>query len=167
MRDDSELSRRCAMKLAAFDGSATLCDMVAPTNVRLPESVHDALDSFARRTGEKKSAVVSQAVSEWLRLQNHSRIHFVTPIAGVRRAALVDGPQVWTVAEAWTQAGGSERSVDSVAETIGLRSDQVEAALSYWADNRDEIDGLIDQIHLAQADEYAAWQRRRALDVMR
>jgi len=110
---------------------------------------------------------VSTAVSEWLRLQDHPRIHFVSPVPGVRRAALVDGPQVWSVAEAWLQAGAASRSVDSVAQAVGLRSDQVEAALSYWADNRDEIDGLIEQIHLAQASEYAAWQRRRALDGLR
>ena len=141
--------------------------MVAPTNVRLPDSVHTALDSFTKRSGGRKSAVVSTAVSEWLRLQDHPRIHFVSPVPGVRRAALVDGPQVWSVAEAWLQAGAASRSVDSVAQAVGLRSDQVEAALSYWADNRDEIDGLIEQIHLAQASEYAAWQRRRALDGLR
>ena len=110
---------------------------------------------------------MSVAVSEWLRIQEHPRIHFMSPTPGVRRAALVDGPQVWSVAEAWIQASGPGRSVKSVAQTIGLRPDQVEAALSYWADNRDEIDSLIKQIHAAQAEEHAKWQRRQALDDMR
>ena len=122
------------------------------------------MDFFARRTGQRKSTVITTAVSEWLRLQDHPQIRFVTPIPGVRRAALADGPQVWSVAEAWTQSAGPERSVASVAASIGLRDDQVEAALSYWADNRDEIDTLVDQIHSCQEAEYAAWQRRRTLD---
>jgi len=122
------------------------------------------LDFFIRRTGERKSTVISTAVGEWLKLQDHPQIRFISPIPGVRRAALADGPQVWSIAEAWTQAGESDRSVDSVARAIGLRVDQVEAALSYWADNREEIDGLIDQVHVTQETEYAAWQRRQALD---
>jgi len=111
-----------------------------------------------------KSSVISLAVDEWLRLQAHPDIRFVTPVPGVRRAALVDGPEVWSVAEAWLQYPEAQRDVKSVAQTIGLRPDQVEAALSYWADNRSEIDDLIAQIQQAQADGYAAWQRRQELD---
>jgi uncharacterized membrane protein YidH (DUF202 family) len=40
----------------------------------------------------------------------------------------------------------------------------VESALSYWADSRVEIDGLISRIHAAQEETFAAWQRRQALD---
>ncbi|MCL1838038.1 MAG: hypothetical protein FWG47_01805 [Propionibacteriaceae bacterium] len=146
---------------------ATLYDMVAPANVRLSEPVYNALTAFTARTGVPKSTVMSTAISEWLRLQGHPRIHFVSPIPGARRAALVDGPQVWSVAEAWMQSSGTDRSVESVAEVTGLRLDQVEAALSYWADNRDEIDTLLGQIHAAQEEEYAAWQRRKALDLLK
>ena len=141
--------------------------MVAPTNVRFSEPVQTALDFFTRRTGERKSTVISTAVSEWLRLQDHPQIRFVTPVPGIRRAALVDGPEVWSVAEAWAQAAGPDRTVALVAEATGLRPDQVEAALSYWADNREEIDTLVDQIHAAQDAEHAAWQRRRALDLVK
>jgi len=42
----------------------------------------------------------------------------------------------------------------------------VEAALSYWADNRAEIDDLIAQIQQAQDEGFEAWQRRQALDLL-
>jgi hypothetical protein len=144
--------------------------MVAPTNVRFPEIVDRNLDAFTSRTGATKSSVISTAVSEWLRLQGHRRIRFVEPVPGERRAALVDGPQVWTVAEAWTHYGGEvspdNRTVAALAETAGLRADQVEAALGYWADNREEIDSLIERVHAAQEEAFASWCRRRELDAV-
>ena len=133
-------------------------------NVRLPTKVSSALDVYARRIARPKSSVISLAVDEWLRLQSHPEIRFVTPTTGMRRAALVDGPEVWSVAEAWKQYPEAERSAAAVADAIGLRPGQVEAALSYWADNRDEIDDLIAQIQQAQDDGYAAWLRRQALE---
>ena len=140
--------------------------MAGPINVRLPRNVEGALDAYVRRVRGHKSTVIAQAVDEWLRLQAHPQIRFVTPVAGMRRAALVDGPEVWSVAEAWLQFRESDRTVAAVAEATGLRTGQVEAALSYWADNRDEIDGVIDFIHEQQAAEYEAWCRRQALDVL-
>jgi hypothetical protein len=132
----------------------------------LPEKVDEALSAYLRRTGARQSTVIGTAVSEWLRLVNHPRIRFVEPVRGERRAALVDGPEVWSVAESWQQHAPEERTVAGVAGTLGLRPDQVGAALAYWADNREEIDTLIDRIHLAQDEEYAAWQRRQALQAM-
>jgi hypothetical protein len=139
--------------------------MVVPTSVRLPEGVDRGLAAYVTRTGATKSGVISVAVGEWLRLQGHPRIRFVEPVPGERRAALVDGPQVWTVAEAWLQHEEG-RTVDQVAASTGLRADQVEAALTYWADNRDEIDALVARIQAAQEEAFAAWQRRRDLDAL-
>jgi hypothetical protein len=126
--------------------------------------VDDALAGYVQRTGIRKSTVISTAVSEWLRLKAHPQIRFVEPVPGDRRAALADGPEVWSVAEAWLQHGEAQRNVGQVAASTGLRPDQVESALSYWADNRAEIDQLIGRIHVAQEDGFAAWQRRSALD---
>jgi hypothetical protein len=107
---------------------------------------------------------MSRAVGEWLRLQSHPQIRFVEPVPGERRAALVDGPEVWSVAEAWLQHHGAARTQDQVAAAIGLRPDQVEAALAYWADNREEIDALVARIQAAQEEGFASWRRRRSLD---
>jgi hypothetical protein len=42
----------------------------------------------------------------------------------------------------------------------------VETALAYWAEYRDEIDDLIDRHHTSQDEALAAWERRRALDAV-
>jgi hypothetical protein len=138
--------------------------MVAPTNVRFPESVDKGLTDYARQAGAKKSTVVVSAVREWLRMQAHPGVIFVTTVTGERRAALSAGPQVWTVAEAWRQHGREERTAAVVADALGLTVPDVENALSYWADFPDEIDDLISRHHASQDEALAAWERRRALD---
>ncbi|CAN5342334.1 hypothetical protein BH23ACT9_BH23ACT9_19380 [soil metagenome] len=42
----------------------------------------------------------------------------------------------------------------------------MEAALSYWADFRDEVDRVIADHHTAQDAALAAWERRQALDAV-
>jgi hypothetical protein len=140
--------------------------MVSPTNVRFPAAVDKRLADYARRTGAKKSTVVVGAVEEWLRMQAHPGIVFVTAEGGERRAALAVGPQVWTVAEAWLQHDKDERTAAVVADAIGLTTADVENALAYWADYRDEIDELIAWHHASQDDALAAWERRRTLDAV-
>lgn len=140
--------------------------MASPTNVRFPDPVDRGLADYARKTGAKKSAVVVGAVREWLRMQAHPGIVFVTALTGERRAALAVGPQVWAVAESWIQHDNSERTVGIVADALGLSVLEVEAALAYWADHRQEIDELIERHHADQDAALAAWERRQALDAV-
>ena len=116
--------------------------------------------------GAKKSSVVVSAVRELLRMQAHPGIVFVTAVSGERRAALAVGPQVWTVAEAWQQHEQAERTAAAVADALGLTVADVEAALSYWADYREEIDDLVDRHHASQDEALAAWERRRELNAV-
>jgi len=83
---------------------------------------------------------------------------------GRRVAALVNGPEVWTVAESWTQHAPPGRTVENVAAATGLTPQEVESALAYYADYREEIDAEIARIHLAQEQAQLAWERRQALD---
>lgn len=140
--------------------------MASPTNVRFPDQVDHELASYARRSGSRKSTVVVGAVREWLAMQNHPGILFVTTLTGERQAALMAGPAVWQVAEAWQQHEGAARAVPDVADAVGLTGVEVEAALGYWADNRDEIDGLIARHQHDQDEALAAWERRQSLDAV-
>lgn len=140
--------------------------MVAPTNVRFPEPVDRSLSEYARRTRANKSTVVVVALREWLRMQEHPGIVFVTTGTGERRAALAGGPQVWTVAEAWQQHDKGRRDADVVADALGLSRHEVETALAYWADNRDEIDEQVTRHQAEQDEALAAWERRRSLDAL-
>lgn len=140
--------------------------MASPTNVRFPEAVDKGLADYARRTGSGKSSIVVKAVREWLRMQAHPGIVFVPTVGGERRAALAAGPQVWTVAEAWQQHDRGERTPATVADALDLTIAEVETALAYWADNREEIDELISRHHASQDEALAAWERRRAIDAV-
>jgi hypothetical protein len=140
--------------------------MTSPTNVRFPTAVDKGLADYARQTGARKSTIVVSAVREWLRMQAHPGIVFVTAADGERRAALAVGPQVWTVAEAWHQHDQGERTAAVVAEALGLAVADVETALAYWADYRDEIDDLLERHHASQDEALAAWERRRALNAL-
>ena len=137
--------------------------MSVPTNVRFPEATDQALRDYVATTGQAKSAVITQALSEWLRLRHHPLVRFVSTATGERRAALSGGPEVWSVAESWLAHAPAERSIAAVADATGLPTALVEAALAYWAGNRTEIDDLIGRIHAAQDQAYAAWERRTAL----
>lgn len=137
--------------------------MATPMNVRFGEPVHETLTRFAHRTGQAKSSVVNTAVSEWLAMQTHPRIRFVTIETGERRAALVDGPQVWTVAEAWLAHAPADRDAATLVDALGLSPAAAEAALAYWADHRTEIDGIVERHHAAQDEALAAWERRQLL----
>ena len=134
-----------------------------PTSIRFSDDLESRVASRARRTGARKAAVISLAVDEWLRIQDHPRIAFATALTGERRARVIDGPEVWTVAEAWRDHDPDGRSVEVVAAALGLRPLQVDAALAYWADYRDEIDSLIERNAEAADAAYAAWERRQAL----
>lgn len=114
----------------------------------------------------KKSSVVVGALREWLRTEAHPGVVFVKTVTGERRAALAVGPQVWTIAEAWQQHPPSQRNITEVATTLGLAEHDVEIALAYWADYRDEIDQLVDRHRADQDDALAGWERRRALDAV-
>ncbi|HJA03259.1 MAG: hypothetical protein ACTH2J_08475 [Candidatus Microbacterium stercoravium] len=139
--------------------------MVAPTNIRFSSGVEERLASFVKLNAQSKNSVVNTAVSEWLRMQAHPRVRFIGIETGERRAALVDGPQVWTIAESWLAHEPEHRDVGEVAEVLDLPRRAVEAALDYWAENREEIDGILERHRAAQDDALAAWEARQRLQV--
>ena len=140
--------------------------MSSPTNVRFPDPIDKRLADYAHRAGVKKSTVVVEALREWLRMEAHPGIVFVKTVTGERRAGAAAGPQVWTIAEAWQQHPARQRRAAAVAVNLGLTERDVETALAYWAEYRDEIDQLIGRHQADQDDALAAWERRRALDAV-
>lgn len=140
--------------------------MTSPTPIRFPPETDRAIAEFARRAGSPKSTVVVGAVEEWLRMQTHPRVLFTSTNTGERRATLVAGPQVWTVAAAWRQHPTNGRNVENIAGTLDLTIPDLEAALAYWAAHRDEIDRLIELHETDQDAALSAWEQRQALDVV-
>lgn len=82
-----------------------------------------------------------------------------------RRAALVDGPDVWEVMV--TLASGDshgEEAIIAIAELLNLTDLQARTAVRYYGAFGDEIDRRI-TLNTADADEAeAAWKRAQAAD---
>ncbi len=137
--------------------------MANPTPVRFPPEIDRAVALTAKRFGMSKSAVVIRAVDEWLRMEAHPRVTFCTANTGERRALVISGPQVWTIVESWQQHSPAERTVETVADTLDLPVVDIEAALNYWAEYRDEIDTILEVHEATQAAALAAWEKQQAL----
>lgn len=58
-----------------------------------------------------------------------------------RRPAVIGGPDVWEVVQVFL---AEDRDARATAENLHLRPGLVEAALGYYADNRDAVDEWIE-----------------------
>lgn len=112
----------------------------------------------ARRRGVPKTRVAEQYLEESVRMADHPGIVFRDG-AGGRRAALAGHRlDVWQVVETIRQEGGD---IDAAADYFGISAGLVGAAAGYYADYRDEIDGLIEENAAMARDAEAAWRRRQ------
>lgn len=128
---------------------------------RIDADTFAELEELSGRSGRKRSELLNTLVEEGLRMERHPGIVFRPGPAG-RRPGLIAGPDVWEVISLVKNvpAGGDE-AVAQAAAWIDLRVDQVEAAVGYYADHRDEIDAWIARNDEEAELAYAAWERRR------
>jgi uncharacterized protein (DUF433 family) len=94
-----------------------------------------------------------------LRRERHPGIVFRDGASG-RRAA-VEGRRldVWQVMETVWDSGGK---IDEAAAFLGLRSDQVQAAVAYYADYPEEVDEWV-RLNQQEAERMeSAWERQQA-----
>jgi hypothetical protein len=127
------------------------------------EPLHERLRATARRQHVGVSTLAERLIDEGLRSEVHPLVIFRTGATG-RRPVLVGGPDVADVIGAVV---GGDVPVDlrrgRAAELLNVAEPLVDAALAYYADFTDEIDGLLAD-RARQADEAeAAWRRQRAL----
>ena len=81
-----------------------------------------------------------------------------------RRPALVDGPDVWSVARVIRGVKGSlEGVVERTAKLTGLTPEQVRVVVGYYADYRAEIDEWLRRLDEEAEREEAAWRRQQDL----
>jgi hypothetical protein len=125
--------------------------------------VHRRLRDAAARRGTSASALAEQLIDEGLRAAAHPLITFRDGPTG-RRAALINGPDVWEVVAALVRSDTppARREV-RVADLLGLSPTQVSAAMDYYAEFTVEIDDRIG-LNRAEADrQLALWEQKRRL----
>jgi hypothetical protein len=138
--------------------------MVNPVSIRFRRAeVLEQLKAEAGARHVSSSALAEELIEEGLRTRRHPLIVFRDGPSG-RRAGLIGGPDVREVIGGLV--GGdipAEARIERAVDVFGLTSQQVNAALDYYADFNGEIDGEI-AANLAAADKAeAAWRRRRGL----
>jgi hypothetical protein len=127
------------------------------------EPVHARLRETARRQRVALSTLAERLIDEGLRSEAHPMVIFRSG-AGGRRPVVVGGPEVADVVGAIVGgdvAVGERRA--RAAVMLNVSESLVDAALAYYADFTEEIDGLLAE-RARRADEAeATWRRQRVL----
>lgn len=138
--------------------------VMAVVSIRISEdALHERLRQTAGRYHVSLSALAERLIDEGLRSEAHPMVMFRAGAIG-RRPVLVGGPEVADVIAALV--GGDVPVAERRSRAAGLLNiseAMVDAALAYYADFTEEIDGLLlDRARRAEEAE-AAWRRQRTL----
>lgn len=140
-----------------------------PSSVRFEPGVLARLAAFlATHRDLSLSSASNRLVDEALRMYEHPLIVFRDGPAG-RRARLVGGPDVWEVIAAIRSVRRSEpgragdEALSLVAETSGVATPLLRAAVAYWGDYPEEVDAFVDRAQAEANQARARWQREREL----
>jgi hypothetical protein len=123
----------------------------------------ERLKSEAQARGASASALAEELIDEGLRVRRHPLVSFRDGSAG-RRASLISGPDIWEVIAG--VVGGDvapAKRIDRAVKLFGLRREQIEAALAYYAEFTEEIDFSITTNRAAADEAEALWRRQQDL----
>jgi hypothetical protein len=130
--------------------------------IHLDNSTLDRLDTESQRERQTRTALAEVAIEEWLRMQAHPGIVFRPGPAG-RRPALAVGPDIWEFARVVQEVEGTEDdTIERIAEFTFLTPHQVDIALRYYHEYRDEIDEDIRRRAESSERARAAWLQEQA-----
>jgi uncharacterized protein (DUF433 family) len=112
----------------------------------------------ARETGAAQTALAERFIEEGLRQEEHPLIYFRSGEAG-RRPALL-GSRLG-VADVIATIRQNENSVEQAAQYLEIPAEQVDAALRYYTDYKDEIDTWIERTQAIAERERARLRRQQ------
>lgn len=127
------------------------------------DRVVERLKAEALSRGASASSLAEELIDEGLRSRRHPMIAFRDGPAG-RRACLAGGADVWEIIG--TIVGGdvsASKRLARAAEQLGLRPEQVEAAMAYYAEFTEEIDSLIEANQQAADEAEKLWRHQQEL----
>src|SRR5438132_7890907 len=127
-------------------------------NTRVPRRVRQELEDVAKGRGVNPLSFARTLIDEGLRRERHPGIGFRDGAAG--RRASIEGHRldVWQVMETvWASQG----NVRDAAKYFGLRPEQVQAAVGYYTEFREEIDAWIQSNREEPARLQERWQREQ------
>lgn len=113
------------------------------------------LDDRSRELSESRNSLAERLLDEGLHTERHPLIVFRAGGSGRRRPALVGTRlYVWQIVDTVRASGNS---IHEAAEYLGLPDQHVRAAIDYYADFTDEVDG-----YRAEERDYERRERERS-----
>lgn len=132
-----------------------------PFSLRLSGAAIARLSEEARRAGVAPRSLAQELVDEGLRMRRYPDIAFVTRASG-RRAVLRKRPRL-SIGQIVETMRASD-NLPSAAEYLSLEVSDVERALAYYAEFRDEIDAeILRRREVAEREERLFRERERLL----
>lgn len=132
-----------------------------PYSLRLGPSTIRRLSEEAERLRVPARTLAQGLVEEGLRMRRHPGIVFVTRAAGGRYASLARRPRL-KVSNVVETVRVSE-DPDEAADHLAVSRAEVDEALAYYAEFRDEIDAEIEREHAYVDREHRLWLERERL----
>jgi uncharacterized protein (DUF433 family) len=129
-------------------------------SVRVSTTTFDELDRRAHERGVARNALTERYIAEGVRMDEHPRIAFREAALGRRAVLAGTRLDVWQVIETVRNSGNS---VEDAAEYLGLPASRVQAAVTYYAVYRDEIDGIAERERAVADRAEATWRAGQEL----
>ena len=146
------------MKHAMGRGGSKAKERTKPVSFRFSEGTIQSLKARARRRPESQTDLAERYIVEGMRQEEHPLIRFRAG-AGGRRPSLL-GTRL-DIADVVTTIRQNENSLPDTAEALGIPIVQVEAAVSYYADYKGEIDAWIEESIEISNREHERWTRQQ------
>lgn len=134
-------------------------DATTQRSFRLSSRTLELLEERAAAHDLSRNAMADQLLGEAVRTENHPLIRFRSGGSGRRRPALT-GTRLY-VHDVISTLRGENGSVEAAASYLGISEASVRAALAYYADFRDEVEGDLEAAEVLAGEERARWDRQQ------
>lgn len=125
---------------------------------RFDPNTVERLKRRSRQLGSPQAALAERYIDEGIRMDEHPGIYFRDGGSGRRAAVLGTRLDVAQVIETLRQ---NDNSIEDTAEYLDLSTAQVDSAVRYYADYKDEVDSWLEQSREIAERERELWHRRQ------
>lgn len=126
---------------------------------RLSKRTVELLEAAAAAGTESRNALVDRLLGEAVRLERHPLIRFHQGASG-RRQPLVIGTRLY-VHQVMSTLRASGGDVDAAATYLDIPPRLARAAVEYYAEFPDEVDGDAEAAARVEREERARWERQQ------
>jgi uncharacterized protein (DUF433 family) len=131
-----------------------------PISARLSSRAFETLERRRLETGASRNSLIERYVAEGVSMDEHPDIYFRDGVLGRRAALIGTRLDVWQVI---ATVRHSRNSIPAAAEYLGVPAAKIQAAVSYYATHREEVDEIAAREAAASERAEAAWRAGQAI----